>query len=96
MRALTRFLPLLAVIALPLTACGPADGAVALADVGSTPSADADPVAEKPVGVDDVATDEPVFDCREVDGEEVCDTFDEGDEGPGTYDDSDEGPGTTG
>lgn len=33
---------------------------------------------------------EPAYDCRDLDGETVCDTFDERDEGPGTTSDPDQ------
>ena len=105
MRSISRFLPVLAFVALPLTACGSADDVSALADIGPAPGVGADRIADESadpgdvagVSVDtgDVAGDEPVFVCRELDGDRVCDTFGESDEGPGTYDDSDEGPGTT-
>ena len=59
---------------------------------GSLPKADASPgqgpgVAEgepDPNGVETVGEREPAYDCRDIDGETICDTFDERDEGPGT------------
>ena len=64
----------------------------------TTPPAEAPPAppSSTPSAVDGNPADrnEPVHDCREVAGDEVCDTYGETDEGPGTYDDSDEGPGT--
>jgi hypothetical protein len=40
--------------------------------------------AETPGATPPLRVPEPGYDCREIEGREICDTFDEADEGPGT------------
>ena len=69
------------VAALALGACG---DSVTGEDDGPAESEPIPPGEIRDNDADVGDSDEPVYDCREVNGEEVCDTFGESDEGPGT------------
>ena len=58
---------------------------VADVDVRLDPEPEAAAVGTEPAApVESAPAPEPRFDCRPINGVEICDTFDEADEGPGT------------
>lgn len=81
----------LMLVAALATAAVTAGTALALPDEADVPDPAPAPATEPEpepaagtVGTPAEGADGPVYDCREIDGSQVCDTFGESDEGPGT------------
>ena len=83
----------LMLVAALATAAVTAGTALALPDEADVPDPAPAPATEPEpepepaagtVGTPAEGADGAVYDCREIDGREVCDTFGESDEGPGT------------